>query len=284
MKKYTLSQRIVLWVAFAIFLIYALSLLYPYLWAFLNSVKNSDDYSDNPNWLPLQGWYFKENYLEAIKGMKVGNVTFIGAFGNSVMYTFLCTLANVFCATLSSYVVAKYEFKLKNAIYSWAIFMMVIPSIGTLPASYKLITDLHLDNILGLCIVGAGGFGFNFIMFYSYFKGVSWGYAEAAFIDGASDWKVYWHIMMPQIRPAFVAMFITGAVGHWNDYMTPLLYLEDRQPVLSYIVYDMKTTLGEDNVPIFMAANLIIIVPVVIVFARFSNVIMNNTVAGGLKG
>ena len=121
-------------------------------------------------------------------------------------------------------------------------------------------------------------------MFYSFFKGVSWGYAEAAFIDGASDWKVYWHIMMPQIRPAFVAMFITSAVGHWNDYMTPLLYLEERQPVLSYVVYEMKTTLGEDNVPIFLAANLIIIAPILLVFARFSNVIMNNTVAGGLKG
>ena len=90
--------------------------------------------------------------------------------------------------------------------------------------------------------------------------------------------------MLPQAKPALAAMFITGAVGKWNDYMTPLLYLGQKTPVLSYAIYDLKLRVADRRTPIFLAANLLVTLPVVVVFSIFSKTIIENTVAGGLKG
>ena len=283
MQNYAKTQKIALWVVFALFVAYSFTLLYPFVWAGLNSFKNMDDYTYNVNGIPKLGWYF-DNYEKALNLMKIGKVGFFGMFGNSIAYTLLGTLFQVFSASLSAYIVAKYDFKLRNFIYGLALFVMIIPSIGSLPAQFRLIHQLGFNNIFGLAIAGASGFGTNFILLYAYFKAISWEYAEAATIDGASDWTVFIRIMLPQARPAMAAMFITGAVGKWNDYMTPLLYLGQQTPVLSYVIYDLKLKVADRMTPIFLAANLIVTIPVVVVFAVFSKTIIENTVAGGLKG
>lgn len=283
MQNYAKTQKAVLWIVFALFVAYSFTLLYPFIWAGLNSFKNMDDYTYNVNGIPKLGWHI-ENYKRALNLMKIGKVGFFGMFGNSILYTLLGTLFQVFSASLSAYIVAKYDFKLRNFIYGLALFVMIIPSIGSLPAQFRLIHQLGLNSIFGLAIVGASGFGTNFILLYAYFKAISWDYAEAAIIDGASDWVVFVRIMLPQAKPAMAAMFITGAVGKWNDYMTPLLYLGQQTPVLSYVIYDLKLKVADRMTPIFLAANLVVTLPVVIVFSIFSKTIIENTVAGGLKG
>ncbi|MBQ4270105.1 MAG: carbohydrate ABC transporter permease [Clostridia bacterium] len=283
MHKYSKTQKTVLWIIFALFALYSFTLLYPFLWAGLNSFKNMDDYTYNVNGIPKLGWHF-DNYQKALDLMKIGSVGFFGMFGNSITYTLLGTLFQVFSASLSAYIVAKYDFKLRNFIYGLALFVMIIPTIGSLPAQYRLIHDLHLNNIVGLAIAGASGFGTNFILLYAYFKAISWEYAEAATIDGANDWTIFIKIMLPQAKPALAAMFITGAVGKWNDYMTPLLYLGQQTPVLSFAIYDLKLRVADRRTPIFLAANLLVTLPVVLGFSIFSKTIIENTVAGGLKG
>ena len=80
-----------------------------------------------------------------------------------------------------------------------AIVVMLIPSIGTIAALYKFMISTHLFNThLGLVLLYSGGFGFNFILLYGFFKSVSWSYAEAGFVDGASDAQGFLRIMLPQ--------------------------------------------------------------------------------------
>ena len=280
---YSKTQKTVLWCVFVIFLLYGLTLLYPFIWAFFNSVKDMNDYTYNINGLP-QKWIFS-NYIDAFKMLKIGKVTFIELFGNAIVYTILSTCLSLASSALAAYTTAKYDFKLKSFFYALAIFSMVIPIVGSLPSQYRLVkTVLKFDNIPGMSIVNSGGFGYNFIVLYAFFKAISWEYAEAAIIDGASDFTVFLRIMLPQARPALVAIFITAAIGTWNDYMTPLIFLGQKTPLLSYALYDMKITYGDTDTTIFLAGNLIATLPMVIVFSVFSNTIIENTVAGGLKG
>lgn len=188
-----------LWIAFAIFLGYAVSLLYPLVWVLLNSFKDSGQFFADP--FGLAKHIYLENYVDAFK-LEVSRTNLVGMFGNSLILVAGCTFVSVFVPTLSAYVISKYKFKGRNFLYSLAISTMLIPAIGTLSATYKLMVDTGLYNTyIGIIIMSSGGFGFNFIMIYGFFRNISWAYAEAAMLDGAGDFKIFLSIMLPQVWP-----------------------------------------------------------------------------------
>ena len=208
-------------------------------------------------------------------------------FGNSIKLTLLGTLASILTASMASYVIAKYKFKLSKLLYTMAIVVMLIPSIGTIAALYKFMISTHLFNThLGLVLLYSGGFGFNFILLYGFFKSVSWSYAEAGFVDGASDAQVFLRIMLPQARPGIIAVAIIQGINVWNDYFNPYMFLQDKSKMtLAVGIYNLvqEQSYAADWPKLF-AAMIIATVPVLIVYAIFSNTIIENTVAGGLKG
>ena len=165
--------------------------------------------------------------------------------------------------------------------------VMLIPSIGTIAALYKFMISTHLFNThLGLVLLYSGGFGFNFILLYGFFKSVSWSYAEAGFVDGASDAQVFLRIMLPQARPGIIAVAIIQGINVWNDYFNPYMFLQDKSKMtLAVGIYNLvqEQSYAADWPKLF-AAMIIATVPVLIVYAIFSNTIIENTVAGGLKG
>lgn len=161
---------------------------------------------------------------------------------------------------------------------------MVIPIVGNLPAQYKLITTLNINNPIGILLLYTGGFGMNFIILHGTYRSISWNYAEAAFIDGASDWTVYWRIMLPQAMPSLIALSILSCIGIWNDYMTPFLYLK-KTPTLALGIYQFDVMQQyRSNVPIYYCGVLMSMLPILILFCCMQKTIMTNTVAGALKG
>lgn len=173
---------------------------------------------------------------------------------------------------------------LQKPLYFIAIFTMIIPIVGALPAQYKLMYDLHIANSPLFLISYTGGFGFNFIILYGFFKSISGTYAEAAKIDGAGNHVVFWRIMMPQAKAPIVSLAIIACIGVWNDYQTPILYLSDF-PNLASGLYEYESNMMRlANYPVYFAGVLISTVPILFVFIAFQKTIMNNVVAGGLKG
>lgn len=282
MKRKTKTESIVLWVIFAFFVFYALTLLYPFFWAFINSFKDKSEFVYDKFSFP-QVWRFS-NYVYAFSEMTIGSVPFYGAMINSVLLTVCTVIAILLSSSFSAYALSKYRFRGRNLLYSIAIFSMIIPVVGALPAQYKLVKDLSMDNMLGMVILQSGGFGFNFLILYGYFKAVSWSYAEAALVDGAGDGRIFFSIMLPQAKPSLVAVGIIAAIGIWNDYYTPLIYLGDTWPTLSYALYIFSNDMARSgDYPYFFAGSLIATFPIIVIFILFNNTIMTNTVAGGLK-
>lgn len=279
------SEKVTLWCVFAVFVIYALTLVYPFFWAFMNSLKDSVEYFD----LGSFGWPTKliwSNYADAFRDIKIGNTNLIGMFGNSIIYSLGGTLISVMVSAMTAYVLVYFRFRLRGLIYGIALFIMIIPVVGSLPASYRLISNLGLkDNLFGIMILYTAGFGFNFFMLYGFFKSVSWSYAEAAYIDGAGDFKVFIRIMLPQAKAAMFAVGVVQFIGIWNDYLTPFLYLE-KVPTLSLGLYKFRELMVQQggNYPVYLAAVILATIPVIVIFALFQKTIMENTVAGGLKG
>ena len=279
MKTSRLHKGIFAVVSALIFL-YMLTLIFPFVWMLLNSLKTNMDFFKDIWSLPEKP--LLSNYVNVWDQMNL-----LVYFGNSIKLTLLGTLASILTASMASYVIAKYKFKLSKLLYTMAIVVMLIPSIGTIAALYKFMISTHLFNThLGLVLLYSGGFGFNFILLYGFFKSVSWSYAEAGFVDGASDAQVFLRIMLPQARPGIIAVAIIQGINVWNDYFNPYMFLQDKSKMtLAVGIYNLvqEQSYAADWPKLF-AAMIIATVPVLIVYAIFSNTIIENTVAGGLKG
>lgn len=281
-KRLPLVQKIVFTFVFIFFTFYAITIITPFIWAFLSSLKTDDEYYEKVFAFPKQ-WLFS-NYVKTFEQFKIGKTKMLGMIGNSLWLTFGGTFCAVMVSSATAYIIAKYPFWGTKPIYSVAIFTMIIPIVGNLPAMYKLVTNLNLNNRIGIMALYAGGFGFNFIILYGFFRSVSWSYAEAAFVDGATDWMVYWRIILPQALPAIVSISILSCIGIWNDYYTPLLYLKNA-PTLALGIYQFDIMMTHrSNMPIYYCAILLSAFPIFVIFCCFQETIMENTVAGGLKG
>lgn len=282
-KKWSRQEKIILISTSVLFSIYALTLIYPFIFTFLNALKSPVEFSTDPLGFPTE---FKwENFVTAFE-INYNGVTLGDMIWNSVWQTLLATVCGLVASSMMAYVTAKYDFKFLKVLYAVGIFSMVIPIIGSTPAMYKLLSDLEIiDRPAFIWVIWFSGFGFAYLVLYSYFKTISWTYAEAAFIDGAGHFTVFLKIMLPQAIPAISSVLIVNAISFWNDYMTAYLYLPS-YPNLALGLYELKNNFSyiEGGMPVYYALMLLSLVPVALAFIIFQRSIMKNLSTGGLKG
>ncbi len=280
--KKTKGDLILMWAMFVVFVLYAASLLFPFLWCLMNSFKSVGDFIYNVNGLPeewtLINW--TESFTLVVNGISIPEM-----YLNSVILTVGCTFCSLFFCSATAYVISKYNFPGKSLMYTAAIVIMMIPTMGSMAATYRLYNQLHLiDKFIGIFIMSMGGFGSAFLLLYGFYKNLSWVYAEAAQIDGAGHFRIYFTIMLPMAVPALVSVGILQAIGYWNDYFTIYMYA----PGKANIAYGLQQIHAEGmsslNLPVVFASMMLSIIPVLIVFACFQKTIMQNTAVGGIKG
>ena len=287
LNKRTGGQRAVFIVVFVLFTIYAISLILPFLWMIMNSFKAHTEFvMDQANGTTVNFpdvWNFI-NYVNAFKQINYRGVTFPVMFLNSCYYVFVGGGVSVFFQAVTGYVISKYKFKARGVIYAIAIFCMTLPIVGNMAADMKVRAQLGLlDNLAAVVFTSMSSFGFNFLMMHAFYKTVSWDYAEAVFIDGGGHFTVFFKIMLPMAMPLMTTLFILGAIGTWNDYMGPMLYYPSYPGVatgLQLAAYEML----RKTKTVYYAALVVTTLPVLILFAVFSDKIMKNYTVGGLKG
>ena len=274
-------------IAFIVFAIYSLSLLFPFVWMLINSVRDVQEWQQTVNFQDFWGlpkdWDFG-NYL-TILTIDLQGDNLLSMIMWSVILTVLGTIVNIFFSTCAAYVMAKYEFRGKSLLYGLAIFAMVVPIVGTLPAQVQFMEILHLDDsLIGVLFLYSGAFGFNFILLNSAFESVSWSYAEAAQMDGAGHFGIFFKVMIPMCRGPIISCCILQAIALWNDYSTPFLFMNSHQTLAVGLQAIQAELQSKGQYPLVFAAMIISILPVLILYACFQKKIIENTVAGGLKG
>lgn len=291
------AQKVVLWIVFVFFALYAVSLIVPFLWLLLNSFKTRSEFLagtiNGTGGLTLPEAFYFRNYYEALIGFKirvgsgtaVREVNLLQMFFNSILLTVTTTFLEVFFSAATAYIMAKYNFPCKKLIFAMVLISMVVPIVGTLPVMYQFMGAIHLrDTVFGIWFIYVSGFGFGFLLMNAHFKGIPWTYAEAAQMDGATDFGIFFKIMLPMSVPQLISLAIITGIGYWNDYATPKVYLPSMPTVavgLDALTVEIQKT---SNYPLMFACMLVAIVPILIVFACFQKVIISNVVAGGIKG
>lgn len=284
LNSISLGGKAFLVVFFFIFLIYGFSLMYPLLWTVINAGKTGVDYFENSFNIP--NYYILRNFLDAFDNFVVSGSNFVEMLWNSAWIAIVHTLVNIACSTMTAYTVAKYRFPLRNLVFSIAIFIQVVPIVGSGAAAYKLYFDWGmLDNPALYWLVWAGGFDFAFVVLYGYFKSISREYSEAAIMDGCGEWRLFTRIMIPMARPSIAALMILNLIGMWGDYGISLMHMKSYPQIgLGIYLFREESRFMPNSMPTMFAAILITVMPVLIIFSLTQKTIMTNVTAGGLKG
>ncbi len=285
-KSVNVYKSVTFAIVFVIFAIYAATVIYALFWLLSNSLKTVAEWDANKFNLPKE--FIKgnpiANYVTAWQELNIDGVGIPGMMMTSVWYSVGGSFIAAWFCCMTAYVISKYNFIGKKAIYAVAIFQMILPIVGNLPATYKMYNDLQITNSPLLLIVNAGGLGGNFLILYAAFQGVSNSYMDAARIDGAGQYSVFFRIMLPQVFPAMFAIMLIGFIGTWNDYMGPLLYLPDYPTLATGLMVFEKEMVYDVNMPVFFAGSMLLIIPTLVIFAAFSDKILTSVSMGGLKG
>lgn len=265
----------------SIILVYSLSLFGAIGWAFLTSLKGRIEYIRDAISLP-KDWLFS-NYIDAFNELSANGKNIFVMFGNSVWLSVLPPTISLLTSAMASYVMAHYKFPGRNLIWNIMIFMMTMPIMGNAAATYKMYIRLGMYNSPFILIRNIANLGGSLLVIAA-FQGVSKTYAEAAFLDGAGHFRVFFHIMLPQAMGVLLALWTMQFIDCWNDYMTPIMYLPDYTPITTGLYIYQKETERVLNVPILFAGSLMVLVVPVVMFACFQDKFMNLSFGGGIKG
>lgn len=281
-KRRSVAEKSVFIAVFILFAIYTVTIILFFGWAFLSSFKTNREFFADSIKFPAV-WRI-ENYVTAFRLLNYNNTNFLGMIFNSLWLTVGGTVISIFMHCVTGYIFAKYNFKGKYALLSIVIFTMIIPIVGNLPAMYRLIYTLGINDSPLFLVVHFGGAGANLLIMMAFFKGISWSFAESAFIDGATHYQTFFKIMLPMAKGPSIALGVVALISGWNDYMTPILYL-DKMPTLATGLYYYRQELQwASNEPVYFAGVIMSMIPVLVLFTAFSNKIMGSVVLGGLKG
>ena len=270
--------------------LYALSLVFSLLWAFSVTIKPYSEYVMTPLKLPkkldFSYWSAVITDFRIPRSEATGFVYVEEMFLNSVIYSFVCAFTGTFLQCVAAYLTAKYRFRFGKVVYATVIFTMILPIVGSLPSEINMLKSIGLFNtIFGIIVLKANCLGVYFLVFYASWKGISWSYAESAFIDGAGHFAIFFRIMMPLISATFLAVFLLNFINYWNDYQGPMIYWPSH-PTVAYGLFYKKTvqTGSFSKEPMQITGCMLLTVPIIIIFVIFQKRLMGNLTIGGLKG
>jgi len=278
------AHKTILIVLMSIFILYSITLIFPFLWLFLNSLKGKVEFGmNNPFSLPespfANGF---ANYKEMFTVFPL-----VEMFLNSILLSVICPTVSAFFTVCAAYAVSKFDFALRKPIYFIGMMVIFVNIAGGLAAQYKLMDGLNLmDTLPGMILLTSGAFGFNFLLMTGTFQGVSNTYREAALIDGAGEWRIFLGIYVPMVMPTVSAIWLLGFIGQWNDYVGVSIFYSSHETLstgIKKISDSIDTGKYMHEYPKLFAAMIISIVPIVTLFACFQKQIMKLNLGGGIK-
>lgn len=261
--------------------VWAVVVLFPFYWMVLTSLKSYGAYNSEhtPRFFTLAPTL--ENYRQAFTAVPLG-----GYLLNTLIFSVLTTAAMVAVSTLAAYAFARLSFRGKNLLFGGFLSLMMIPTELVVITNYVTVTNLDLRNTFAGLILPSITSIFYIYLLKESFEQVPDELYRAAKVDGTSDLKYLWKVMIPICRPTIVTVTILKLIECWNSYVWPRLVTDDQAYFLvsNGIQQIREEGFGRENIPAMMAAVVVISVPLVALFLAFRNKIMEGASRGGIKG
>ena len=268
-------------VIYLLLAVWALVVLFPFYWMLLSSVKSYGAYNSEyiPRFFTLSPTL--QNYRDAFTTVDLGRY-----FLNTVIFTVSTTALMLLVTVLAAFAFARLNFRGKHLAFTLFLALMMIPNELVIITNFVTITDAGLRNTFWGLILPSVTSVFYIYLLKENFAQIPDELYYAAKVDGTSDFKYLWKVMLPICRPTVVTIVILKVIECWNSYVWPRLITDDENYFLvsNGIQAIRENGFGRENIPAMMAAVVVISVPLIVLFLLFRNKVMEGVSRGGTKG
>ncbi|MBQ5957243.1 MAG: carbohydrate ABC transporter permease [Clostridia bacterium] len=280
-KRAKTRDRILRILTYIMLGVWAVMVLFPFYWMFLTSVKDYGSYNAEyiPKFFTLSPTL--ENYSDAFTAVPLGRY-----FINTLIFTVVTTVLMLLVITFAAYAFARLKFKGKDILFTLFLALMMIPNELVVITNFQTITNWDMRNsFLGLILPSITSVFYIYLLKEN-FEQVPDELYYAAKVDGTSDLKYLFKVMIPICRPTLVTVGILKVIECWNSYVWPRLITDDSAYFLvSNGIQEIRENgFGRENIPAMMAAVVVISVPLILLFLIFRKKIMEGVSRGGTKG
>lgn len=266
---------------YAMLIIWAIMVLFPFYWMVLTSVKGYGAYNSEyiPQLFTLEPTL--QNYVDAFTQVPLARY-----FTNTIVFTVITTALMLIVTVLAAFAFARLNFRGKNVAFVAFLSLMMIPNELVVITNYVTITNLDLRNtFLGLILPSVTSVFYIYLLKEN-FAQIPDELYYAAKVDRTSDMKYLFKVMIPICRPTLVTITILKVIECWNSYVWPRLITDDETYFLvsNGIQAIRESGFGRENIPAMMAAVVVISAPLIVLFLLFHKKIMAGVARGGTKG
>lgn len=280
LRTLTARRRATTVVFFVLVLLGALTMVLPFLWMVSTSLKESKlVFEFPPQWIPDP--FDFSHYVD------VWNVVPLASgLLNSAIVTLLVVAIGTFSTTMAAFAFAKLNFPLKGLLFTLLLATMMVPVIVTLIPQFLVYAEVGwIDTLLPLIVPGTLGNVLMLFFLRQYMMGLSTELLDAAKLDGAGYFRIYWSVFLPLCRPAIAANVIIVFMATWNDYLGPLIFTNspDKSTVQLVVASLTGYYAEQTDFPMVMAASVIAVLPVVVLFSLMQRHFVDSFAISGIK-
>jgi multiple sugar transport system permease protein len=251
--------------------------LFPILWAVSGSLKREGEVTQ-PTLFPSQPHW--SNYVEVFRLMPLWQMFF-----NTVLYAGCVTAGHVFFCSLAGYAFARLQFRGRNTLFILYLGTLMVPLTVTVVPQFILMRVLGLtDTPWAMIVPGLFGSAFGTYLMRQFFLTLPADLEEAAILDGCSPWQIYWRVLLPHAKPAVMVLAVLTWINVWNDFLWPLLMIQRKS--IATLTLGLVRLQGEyvARWPVLMAASMLILLPLIIIYAVAQRAFVRGIAMTGFGG
>lgn len=259
-----------------------LAMLYPVLWLLASSFKPNQDIFTNTGLWPST-WTL-DNYRNGWEGFQ--GITFARFFGNSALVSVLAVLGNIITCSFAAYAFARLEFRFKKIWFAMMLVTIMLPYHVTLVPQYIIFSELHwINTYLPLFLPKwLAHDSFFILLMVQFIRGIPKELDESATIDGCSQQKLYFRIIMPLLAPALITTAIFTFIWTWDDFFSQMIYLSDIKLFTVQLgIRALFDPSGTSDWGALMAISVLSLVPITLIFLIFQRYFLDGIATTGLK-
>ena len=257
----------------------ALLMLFPFLWMFLTAFKDMrQSLQVPPRWLP-NPWVW-ENFPESLTALPFGR-----AYFNSAYIVAVVVVATLLTGSMAAYAFARIDFPGSRPLFILFLATMMVPRQITIIPLYVIMAQIGwIDSHLAIIVPSALLNAFAVFLLRQFVRAIPIELEEAAVLDGASRWTIYWTIILPLLKPGLAALAVLTFLDTWNNFFTPLIFLNSPQQFTVPLLLNQFRSQFSIDYGHLMAGSAIAIVPVMVVYILGQRAIIESVAAAGVTG
>lgn len=249
----------------------------PFVWMVLTAFKTLGETMEIPPTILPSTWNF-DNFVEAFNALP-----FLNLYRNTIIATVVTTLGQIVFCSMAGYAFARINFKGKNILFILVLSILMIPGQIFIIPQYDIIRELNLVNTITALFLPNLFSAFGTFLMRQFFMGIPIEIEEAAVLDGASHFDIFFKLMLPLVKPGIIALAISASLFSWNTMLWPLIVNTDVN--MMTLSAGLSSLQGQHvtNYPVLMAGAILAIWPMILVFILFQRQFIEGIASTGGK-